>query len=465
VTYPEDPTAKRSPDSQFRGSGMNKRVYYQWMGVGFQDSAPVVCPPLGEVCPPTAAEASAGMNQRLTLDHSSFEKLLAAAWVIQCLQDHLHGRRVEREETIAEPVATEKQIKPPSSSLQVAVSAVLQAPPTVLEADCKNDALNARPADLEALAELTVSPQPVETRFLNFEAAVKVEPERVEFKNSLPVEDVVPAPPVKLLPPALDKVANLDKIANNDGARAHDRSVFNRQTANFLRSRFNQAVNAFNHLLPHVRVNLSLRALRALAIATPVWLLSLVAALLFLEVWRHESVQSAQAISTAAPPAAQAAIGNNARTLTTTTRVEPEKDKVAVKKTENQPRWSTPVAPLEISHKHVTDPATLSAVEQLSRYEIRALRRQAGYGDESAAFTLGMAYEVGSFVPQNCMEAAQWVTTAAQAGDAAAQYNLGLRYRDGDGVPADRVESGKWLRKAATRNRQAKLALKMLASR
>jgi hypothetical protein len=405
-----------------------------------------------------AAEASAGMNQRLSLDHSSFEKLLAAAWVLQCLQDQLHPP-VERDETYAEPVPTQKQMEPASSSLQVAVSAVLQASPTVMEADCKHDALNARSADLEALAELTESPQPVETGTLNFHVAVKVELETAEFKNSLPAEDMATARPVKPLLPVVDKVAN--KV----GERARHRSAFNLRTAKCLRTGFNQLQNAFSDLLPNVRVNLSLRALRAVAIATPVWLLSLVAALLFLEVWRHESVHSAQAISTPIPPAVEAVVGNNARTLTTTTRVESEEVREEVKKTDNKPQWSRTIPPLEISHKHITDPATLSAVEQLSRYEIKGLRRRAGYGDESAAFTLGMAYEVGSFVPQNCVEAAQWVLTAAQAGDAAAQYNLGLRYRDGDGVPANRVESGKWLRKAAARNRQAKRALKMLASR
>ena len=53
-----------------------------------------------------------------------------------------------------------------------------------------------------------------------------------------------------------------------------------------------------------------------------------------------------------------------------------------------------------------------------------------------------MAYEVGHFVPQNCREAARWVTSAAKEGNAAAQYNLGLRYRDGDGVPANLVFIG-----------------------
>jgi TPR repeat protein len=105
-------------------------------------------------------------------------------------------------------------------------------------------------------------------------------------------------------------------------------------------------------------------------------------------------------------------------------------------------------------------------VAQLSRFEINGLRRQAKYGDDSAAFTLGMAYEVGRYVRQNCTQAARWVTMAAEAGNPAAEYNLGLRYRDGDGVSADLHESEKWLRKAAAhRNRNAKLALQLLASR
>jgi len=134
-----------------------------------------------------------------------------------------------------------------------------------------------------------------------------------------------------------------------------------------------------------------------------------------------------------------------------------------VNRTENE-RRSGALAALESSHERITDPATWSAVQQLSRYEIKSLRRQAMYGDDSAAFTLGMAYEVGNSVPQNCVEAARWVTLAAEAGDAAAQYNLGLRYHVGDGVGANQAESEKWLRKAARKSRQAKLALKIFAA-
>jgi TPR repeat protein len=77
-----------------------------------------------------------------------------------------------------------------------------------------------------------------------------------------------------------------------------------------------------------------------------------------------------------------------------------------------------------------------------------------------------MAYELGQHVPQSCAKAARWVTIAAEAGNSAAEFNLGLRYRDGDGVRANRALSEKWLRKAAARRyANAKLALKLLASR
>jgi TPR repeat protein len=131
-----------------------------------------------------------------------------------------------------------------------------------------------------------------------------------------------------------------------------------------------------------------------------------------------------------------------------------------------QSRRPAPFRSLAASHEQITDLATSSVVQQLSRYEINGLRRQAKYGDDAAAFTLGMAYELGRYLHQDCVEAARWVAMAAEADNAAAQYNLGLRYRDGDGVSADLHESEKWLRKAAAhRNPEAKLALQLLASR
>ena len=103
------------------------------------------------------------------------------------------------------------------------------------------------------------------------------------------------------------------------------------------------------------------------------------------------------------------------------------------------------------SHKRVTDSAAAAALRDLSRFEIPGLLRQARYGDDAAAFTLGMAYETGHGVPQDCAKAAHWVSEAASGGDAAAEYNLSLRYRDGDGVPPNAEESEKWRQKAVAK--------------
>jgi TPR repeat protein len=108
----------------------------------------------------------------------------------------------------------------------------------------------------------------------------------------------------------------------------------------------------------------------------------------------------------------------------------------------------------------VTDPAASSALRTLSRYEIAGLRRRAVYGDDGAAFLLGMAYETGHLVPQNCDKAGEWITKSANLGNAAAEYNLGLRYRQGDGEPANQEVAAQWLRKAAAQKySQAQLAL------
>jgi hypothetical protein len=121
---------------------------------------------------------------------------------------------------------------------------------------------------------------------------------------------------------------------------------------------------------------------------------------------------------------------------------------------------SGPVPAYQLSHLQVTDPATSSALRTLSRYEIVGLRRRAVYGDDSAALLLGMAYETGHLVPQNCVRAGEWVARSANEGNAAAQYNLGLRYRHGDGEPVNEEVGARWLRKAAAQKYSpAQLAL------
>jgi TPR repeat protein len=121
---------------------------------------------------------------------------------------------------------------------------------------------------------------------------------------------------------------------------------------------------------------------------------------------------------------------------------------------------SGPVPANQLSHMRVTDPAMSSELQTLSRYEIVGLRRRAVYGDDAAAFLLGMAYETGHLVPQSCVRAGEWVTKSANEGNVAAQYNLGLRYQHGDGEPVNQEVGARWLRKAAAqRYVQAQLAL------
>lgn len=101
------------------------------------------------------------------------------------------------------------------------------------------------------------------------------------------------------------------------------------------------------------------------------------------------------------------------------------------------------------THRQITDPDVMEEIQELSRYEVAGIRRLAFSGDEYSEFELGMLYETGHGLAQNCAKAAEWVTKAAEQGNPAAAYNLGLRYRDGDGVSVNPAEADKWLHKAA----------------
>jgi TPR repeat protein len=401
------------------------------------------------------ADLGFGMSPRLTLDHSSFEKLLAAAWVLQCLHDQLHKQEIGHDEAVAELVETPELVETGALPLPVAMAPIDQPSSVVLGADIERHAITARSAVDETLAE-PVAQEPPETRILNFDAAVNVGLGTSEPARTFHAEDVATVPALEP-PPVLGKLHDEDrKLHSEDKERARRRPSFNLPTAN-LRAAFNRTLDALTHLRLAFRVNLTPRALHTVAIATPIVILGLAAALLILEAWRHEPLQSAQAISTTSTEREI-----SSAPTTPTPAASDHSKRVANRK----PNGLGANTLLRSSHRQVTDPATLSAVQGLSKYEIRGLRRQAKFGDASAAFTLGMVYEIGRHVPQSCTQASRWVTTAAEAGNAAAEYNLGLRYRDGDGVPANRTESQKWLRRAAARRySKASLALRMLASR
>lgn len=119
---------------------------------------------------------------------------------------------------------------------------------------------------------------------------------------------------------------------------------------------------------------------------------------------------------------------------------------------------------LESTHLRVTDSSIASELDELSRYEINTIRRQAEFGNDDAALLLAMAYEIGKGVPQSCAQAAHWVGIAAQDGNAAAQYNLALRYFNGDGIPVDRNEAKKWfLQSSSGGYEEAQQALRHLS--
>src|SRR5579863_4466627 len=436
---------------------------------GSDNFAPVLISGSREIPPSMIEETSSGMSHRLTLDHSSFEKLLAAAWVLQCLHDQLHNQEVVGNENIDELVETPEPLQTESAVFPVAVQTVAQPS---LGVNCTESALQAPPSGRlvgeKILAEKPVPP-PTGIPILKSSAAVKVKPRTTELgtaelRKGSRSKDAGAARSIK---PHLPILAKLVDQYGKQWARLRP---FNLRTANLhaanlrtviLRSALSRARDTFVNRRPAFRINLTLPALRAATIVAPVLTLAVVAALLLFDTSRHQVLYRAQANSVPAAPAAGTMVSEPSMTATTATRGADNHKRI----TDRKPNQLAATS-LRLSHREVTDPATLSAVQGLSKYEIKTLRRQAKYGDASAAFTLGMAYEMGRHVPQNCAEATRCVTTAAEEGNAAAEYNLGLRYRDGYGVPADRAQSAKWLRRAAARRYpKANLALKMLASR
>jgi hypothetical protein len=406
--------------------------------------------------PSMAAEASSGMSQRFTLDGSSFEKLLAAAWVLQCLHDQLHNPEFGRDHPPARPLKVHEARGNGSLALQAVVKPAAQFPSGETKADCARGLPGGPQLADVTLARLSEVQPPTKTGSVDFDDAASFELETAKLKQNPHGEDLATLHASKPPLPVLENPANDDK------ERVWHRPAFNLRAPNPRRV-LNRILDAVSHLRLALRLNLNLRGLRVAAITTPVLLLAVVVAVSLLEAWHHAPLHGAQATSMPGPAAPETTVGGGTTTLGTSTEgVSRHMKEIGSARS----RRSKPIPPLEVSHKRITDSVMLSVVQGLSRYEIRGLRRQATYGDASASFTLGMAYEVGHNVPQSCAEAASWVAKAAEAGNSAAQYNLGLRYRDGDGVTANRAESRKWLRKAAAhRSRQAEIALKMLASR
>lgn len=80
---------------------------------------------------------------------------------------------------------------------------------------------------------------------------------------------------------------------------------------------------------------------------------------------------------------------------------------------------------------------------------LNTMKKLAKQGNAGAQNYVGMAYDLGSGVEQDCAEAEKWYRLAAEQGHVDAQLRLGKIYAQGVGVEKDVGEAVKWYRKAA----------------
>lgn len=228
-------------------------------------------------------------------------------------------------------------------------------------------------------------------------------------------------------------VSNMPALPTDKIGRAL--STFGRSlstTAGMLAVSLADGAKSFGNELSRLRVpdtwqwNVNPRLVRRVAPAIVVLVVML--AFLFAQAGLHRNVQVASASTSVSVPPAAAILP--AAKLTPVSSPRPALDS-------------------SLTHRQITDPEIKTDVENMTRYEIATVRRAAQYGDDVAAFQLGMAYEIGYGMTQNCTKAAEWVTRAANDGNPAAEYNLALRYKDGDGVAPNPIEAANWMKKAA----------------
>ncbi len=390
------------------------------------------------------------MNHRFPLDVRSFQKLLAAAWVLQCERDRelseshngvtiLAVSSHKDEWNTALPLASPGNVFEPTRAIAEA-----HTPPTheIVAPSVIASALPVAPIyqQTEVAGALALAPDP----------------------DCSPLRDPIPFPP----PDVSKKAAR----GTNEAAVAQ---TSRREALSLVKE---PAVST------PTGSNFKRASLVTAAYAGPVVVLLIMLAFLFSLTRIHRPILTAVKTTLLAPKVAIDRIEADKTAVDKDTIVvSKDKDKIAVNASptaasvgqtsspvaaaSNHPRTDLPVlAPTapkptvpEPSHLRVTDPAALSLVAELSPYEMQVVRQQAEYGDAVAALTLGMAFETGRYVPRSCTEAAHWVAVAAQEGNSAAQYNLALRYISGDGTPTNLDEARKWLEKAAAHGYQKAL--------
>lgn len=372
------------------------------------------------------------------LDAESFQKLLEAAWVLQ----------LERDRSLSElpPVNL-------SSAPQTEAPPVVVAPASlgeVLEAAAAVDeACTATISPVLAKAEASAAPvpsvrkkrtqgvvfPPMHPAMFARPSATTTQLQKTGFEVALAVARSRRSEPK--CAPLPHRAVEAPAAAVRQDARRSD--LVHRQRLRLVRLRERIQINR------QVRVIIPAEARRTAALYARIAVLLVIVGLLVSQILRHRA--GMPSVKAAFQSLKFAMESSTPQVVEAQTRVDRGNEAPAI----------------ESSHLRVTDFDSESAVEDLSRFEMQTLRRQAKYGDTDAALTLGMAYEVGSQVPQSCEQAAHWIAIAAADGNPAAEYNLALRYLNGDGVPVSQDEARKWFREAASHgNSKAASALATL---
>jgi Sel1 repeat len=394
------------------------------------------------------------MNRQFTFDVSSFQKLLEAAWVLQCERDHeLSESRMIHSHLIDSPLIDSPLIESPP--IESPVEAIVLAVPSD-EDERKTAIALPSPANVFEPARVVAEAHtPKIYQILNPSVPagrLTVAPvsQQAEVAGALALAadrycSTIGDPVLFRAPDVFEKPAR-GRIA-----LAH---INRRVTFHLVRSRDKYRVTL--RLVPvrgnyedgeHALARRTASALKRVsrvstAYAGPMVVLAIMLAFVFSLLGIHgPSLTAVNAADSPAPDyvtRAQSAVASGSG------------DDPAAFPMFKPPALEPPAGTgVEPSHLRVTDDAATSLVQGLSRFELQTVSRQARYGDDVAALTLAMAYEIGHHVPQSCTQAAHWVAVAAEEGNSAAQYNLALRYVSGDGTPTNLDEARKWLNEAA----------------
>lgn len=357
------------------------------------------------------------MNHRFTLDVPHFQKLLEAAWVLQ------RDRERDRDRDLSESQNGVSVLAFPSDRDELNGALPLTLPGTVLEP--ATAVAEAHAPQICEIADPSVVPSPLTVAPIYQRAEVAGALAMAADRHFSPLCDPIPFP-------APDVFKKATRGKNETAVVQTSRPVV------LSLPRFRDKYKDKEHALSTRTASMFKRASRLMtANGGPVVVLLIMLAFLHSLLGSHRP--SLTAVK-AAPLVPKIAVDDS------TPRDHVGQAQSPLATGSKNPRTDLPV--LEPSHLRVTDTAA-SLVEGLSRYEMHTLRRQAQYGDDVAALTLGMAFEIGHHVPQSCTQAAQWVAVAAEEGNSAAEYNLALRYVSGDGTPTNLDEARKWFEKAA----------------